>query len=96
MAVGVDYAKKNSEGSWHGHGNPSKEQEVAKRLCEHPEAMQTKCAKARGVSPSTVSKCWTRGASPATRHGSYASTSSYGDVNFCEIANATGMSRTTV
>lgn len=50
-------AAKDPEGTWRG-GKPSKQKEVTAWVQAHPDATQAQCAKALGVSPSTVHKYW--------------------------------------
>lgn len=88
-------AAKDPEGTWRG-GKPSKQQEVTDWIAAHPEATQAQCAKALGVSPSTVHKYWKHGdrLSPKARlvHDYIRR---HPEATAAQIAQATGVSRPT-
>ena len=88
-------AAKDPEGTWRG-GKPSKQREVTDWIAAHPEATQAQCAKALGVSPSTVHKYWKHGdrLSPKARLvRDYIAR--HPEATAAQVAQATGVSRPT-
>lgn len=90
-------AEQDPEGSWRGHGKPSKEREVTEWIQAHPEATQAECAKALGVAPSTVHKYW-KGGKRVTKKGRQICEylAAHPDASITQIAHATGISRPTI